>query len=924
MRKSFLVFICLFMMLFMVGCTKKNKGNNQPIDDKPNEQEHQDDHQDDNKYSLKFYKDSELIVEYKLAEDEEIIFPAPPKVDGCFFAGWVEEDGFEFPLTIMPRGDLNLYATYLEGFTYRFVDYDDTLIYEGVGEKNSIIEVPNDPVRPKEGKKLYTFTGWDKEIGLLTEDVTYKATYSYQEVYTVTYHIDGGNWNYYSYDDIVKALLFDYNKYGGTSYTVSNVPTGAYEAINGHLFLLSGNNKAKWNWLIKYFSEHAALVNRPAFKALLKVNSASELNALDENYKYSISYELRAFLRGDQITSNMSYKTVNYQEYDLQIALWPYYNVEVEKTLVQYVPINDSRILLKKAYKQNYDFVGWHLNADLNDAVVSSYTLTDDTDFYVEFKQITMPTAIELTNTVNELEKLTTYQLRWNISPSDVKDKRVKFKSSNSSILTVSNSGLVTVLGEGKVTITVYSAIAPQTFTTFEVDAYSPNHFNVAYETSSIVKVGETIKLDAEYILRNGSKESPIITSTNDDIAVAVDNTITGVSKGYVEMILKASDENEMRVGVTVVDGTEDGIIKLLLDSHNSNILKVYNLGIGSGTPSYYMDIIGSVNKIIFNDPYEINNKYYATQQSISSNHGKEKTSTEFITVHYTGNMSATADGNANANYFATGGNGTSIHYVTGNDGIYYCLDEKYVGFHAGDGTGTTFSWIPTGVKVKENDPIKPVISINSESYFTVNGQATTVPVPTGSTELTKKVTDPKWINNMGIGYKVVDGEYYLATTWWCYTQVSEGRICNHGGNNNSIGIESCVNLGSDLWYTWQKTAQLVADLMDRYNLDITRVVGHHFYSAKNCPQPMLENNLQLWYEFIELVKAEYALRTEFSNYSIEMEVLSNSGALKATGRMVQPKVNDCVVYKLTITNNVTSQVETLTLSSLITGQLDK
>ena len=103
-------------------------------------------------------------------------------------------------------------------------------------------------------------------------------------------------------------------------------------------------------------------------------------------------------------------------------------------------------------------------------------------------------------------------------------------------------------------------------------------------------------------------------------------------------------------------------------------------------------------------------------------------------------------------------------------------------------------------------------------------------------------------------------GQYYMGTTWWCYSQVAEGRICSKGGNLNSIGIESAVNPESNLWYTWQRTAQLVAKLMLENDLDITRVKGHHFYSAKDCPQPLLENDLEIWWKFIEMVEHEYDL----------------------------------------------------------------
>ncbi len=904
MKKSLLFMFIAMIALFIFGCDMGGQSTQDPEGD----------------YVISFFDGDSLIKKVYLNDGDEIPYPTTPQKEGYYFDGWYEDGKYLFDLRLMPRGDVNLYAQFKKGYTYRFVNYDDSLIFEGTGTENSEISVPADPERPKEGRTLYTFIGWDKEIKPLTANVTYKALYSSQDVYTVTYSLDGGNWDYYSYDDVVKALLYDYNKYGGTSYTISNVPTGAYENINCHSFLLTPKYKEKWGWLIKYFGDHAALVNRQAFKALSRANVVSDLS--DDNYKYSISYELRAFLRGDVINSNMSFVSNNYQDYDLQMSLWSYYAAEVEKTLVQYVPVNNNLLLLKKVYKQNYNFIGWHTKEDFSDAVINSYTLTDDITFYAEFKQIDPPTSIELLNSVEELEKLATYQLNWNVLPSDVKDKRVKFKSSNSSIATVSSTGLITVLGTGSVTITVSSVLSPQVNAAVTIEAFSPNHFNVSYKTTSICKVGETIELDAKYILRNGNEEELQLTSLNPDVLVVSGNMLTGVSKGFALVELKASDNETMTVGVTVVNENESLIADLLLESHNSNIMKVYNLGIGDGVPAYYMDIIGSVNNIIFNDPYVINNKYYEAQQKVSSNHGGEKTSTEFITVHYTGNMSKTADGNANANYFANGGNGTSIHYVTGNDGTYYCLDEKYVGFHAGDGTQVTFEWIPSGVMVNDCDPEKPVISFNEDLYYTINGHATSVHLPGGGPS--NFTIDDKWINLMGIGYTVIDGEYYLATTYWCYSQVSEGRLCNHGGNNNSIGIESCVNLGSDLWYTWQKTAQLVADLMDRYSLDITRVVGHHFFTAKDCPQPMLENDLELWYEFLRMVKSEYQLRTVFSDYEIKMDVLSETNSLKATGRVSQPRLNECLIYKLTITNKTTQAQEELILSSLVTGQLDK
>jgi N-acetylmuramoyl-L-alanine amidase len=169
----------------------------------------------------------------------------------------------------------------------------------------------------------------------------------------------------------------------------------------------------------------------------------------------------------------------------------------------------------------------------------------------------------------------------------------------------------------------------------------------------------------------------------------------------------------------------------------------------------------------------------------------------------------------------------------------------------------------------------------------------------------------------MGLAVNIKDGKYQLGTSCWCYTQVWEGRICSNGGNRNSIGIESAVNEGSDLWYTWQKTAQLVADLMYRYNLDITRVKGHHFFSAKNCPQPMLENELRLWWEFIELCEAEFDKLTKLDDnnltFTSKSELVDNHGRIKQ-----QNLTSEMVSYQVAL--KVNDKTYSIELGSIIEG----
>ena len=117
------------------------------------------------------------------------------------------------------------------------------------------------------------------------------------------------------------------------------------------------------------------------------------------------------------------------------------------------------------------------------------------------------------------------------------------------------------------------------------------------------------------------------------------------------------------------------------------------------------------------------------------------------------------------------------------------------------------------------------------------------------------------------------------------------------------------------MWYTWQKTAQLVAKLMVDNNLDINRVKGHHFYTAKNCPQPMMENNMELWCKFIELVKYEYLLLTKYKNYNIFIEEKSN--IVDNKGRVLNKNL-DIIEYTISICNKEINFNKKLKLFSMV------
>lgn len=62
------------------------------------------------------------------------------------------------------------------------------------------------------------------------------------------------------------------------------------------------------------------------------------------------------------------------------------------------------------------------------------------------------------------------------------------------------------------------------------------------------------------------------------------------------------------------------------------------------------------------------------------------------------------------------------------------------------------------------------------------------------------------------------------------------------GGNQNGIGIELCVNSGSDFEKTINNAAKLSAYLMNFYGLKLDSLKQHHDFTGKECPENILKN----------------------------------------------------------------------------------
>ena len=317
----------------------------------------------------------------------------------------------------------------------------------------------------------------------------------------------------------------------------------------------------------------------------------------------------------------------------------------------------------------------------------------------------------------------------------------------------------------------------------------------------------------------------------------------------------------------------------------------------------YDYKLLGSVTDFLFEDLC-INEDYMIVKGAL--NRPGEIYQKYYVTVHDTASSASTGNGLAHAKYVYNGGGGTSWHYTCSHDGIYHHIPDNENAYHAGDGR-RDYILTPSGIKCSNKNPS---VSISSDGYYELDGIKSCVIAPTNEEGL---ILSTKDINDQGIRVVVIDGEYFIGNT---YYNTGYHFIANGGGNRNSIGIESCINQGSDIYYTWQKLSKLVAKLVLENNLDISDVKPHHFFSGKPCPMTM--RRAGMWDTFMKHVEFEYMIMTKYQDYKIEF-VSHNTEYLNNLGKVIKQPTHDLVVsYDIIVTYK--GNLEKITLSSLIPG----
>lgn len=857
------------------------------------------------------------IPSQEITKGGSMTIPQSPTKHGHTFVGWFKEnlnDEFDFDVAI--NENMTAYAKW-EPLTYHVIfEVDGNKIDDkGIKYGQKVTKPVTDPV-----KNRYAFIGWfdgDAEFNFnnpITGDITLVAKFvKTSSEFTVELDYQGGNSNYQSKAELVADFLVDYNKALSKSDTLEKI--ASYEnwsPIDFHQFFLHPDYREKWAWLPAYLGVVGSATNKKACADIGKVTTVSAFVALNPNHVYALTYEVRAFLLDSKYTKNANWMSADYSDMELGHGFWPYYVAAKEQTKFD---LNSPFTLPTTLYKEGHIFAGWYTNPEFTGEPVT--VVNDDVKVYAKWNIKDPVTEINVKNTTTTLQKLATLQLEYEILPANAFNKKVEFITSDEKILKVSATGLVTACNVGSATITVRSVITGVTGT-ITITILPEDDITVVYNN----EFNGTLYPNAEAQLTVAGlgvyKDKTFAYKSSNTSVLTVDSTgkIKGVAKGTATVEISENNKALLTVTISVIEElTAERVDKLLdlLIKANRPVVDTINASLYydgySAFQQYYDSVYSSVNYFLFDSLNLDATTYLIDPVTNKDKHGGLKSSTEFITVHDTANISGGLT--SHGDYWRRTDHDTSIHFTVGDGGVVQSLDTKYVAFHAGDGTSTTFKWNDSGVKATGTG--KPVFDIDAEGYFTINGTKSTIKAPTKSGQ----ILDSSYFSNLGPSWTIGEnGNYHLGTMYLATSQVTRGIISSFGGNLNSTGIEMCVNTNGNIYDTWQRTAKLIGKLLIDHELDTTRVYQHNNFSGKNCPQSLIMSNY--WDSFMKIVEFEYAIQSQFSDATITM-VSNNPTIVNNKGLVItNPKTSTAVSY--TVTVKIGSTTKSVTLGSVIPG----
>lgn len=464
----------------------------------------------------------------------------------------------------------------------------------------------------------------------------------------------------------------------------------------------------------------------------------------------------------------------------------------------------------------------------------------------------------------------------------------------NPNIAKVDEDGTITGLSAGTARFEIHSMENGFNITIeIEVTQAPVESVNIKSNINSDkVKTTANLKLSAEVLPKVAEQEVDWITS--DDSIAVIDSQGNVTIASYGTVTFKAvSVQDDTVFGEYTVEFYWDVMDLLDYVIVDQALIKLDAKGWGweNGYNPYNAQVLGSVTNFYFGEYPEFT---AIIPEGRDNRPGIIKTSTEFITVHDT--ATGSPGGNAKMHSNLVQNHSASWHFSIGNDGVYQQLPTDEVAYHAGDGS-RLYGLNDTGIKATSKIP--PKQGIDKDGYYTLDGVKTKIQAPKGSNN---EILTTAHINDYGIFMEIgPNGNWWMNNSWY---SKDYNKIGNHGGNRNSIGIESTMNSGSDLYLTWHYLAKKAARLALEYNLSMDRIVTHHFFSGKDCPMTLRKNGL--FDNFRKMVEAEYLMNKFFSDYEFTF-ISNNPDLVDNHGHMLKvPEANTQVSFLITVSNTQT------------------
>lgn len=787
-------------------------------------------------------------------------------------------------------------------YSVKFLGLDDELIHEYTVNEGASSYVPKVPEFDE-----YVFDHWEGNYKNVHQDEIVRAIY--KEANMINYKLNGGYCDLALIKAITNEPTFEINNY---NYNNGTFWGGRY---TDDIFIGDADNDPKATFsdrfYIKYNEDFAM------YEVVGVINSGASSWAEGAEYVISISNSYNGYnLNVKPITRNIEVgMLVAFSRPITEIgantkAKVAFFN-ELPETLSVQVKAEEATNLITPG-RIGYKFLGWY---DDNDQLVDAIPqdINGHINLTAKWEALNPVTGINVIKLDEELRTFESSQINACVEPADAYFKDLFYYSSNTDVIKVSSTGMMTAINSGTSVITITDYLKNIVFKR-EVTVYALDCIDVMLDTdcNGVIGIGEEIQIYPYVYGKDIPTSNFTFTSINADIAT-VDNLglVKGVNEGNATIKIEYGDLSFEFMVVVKNKSNETNADKLLnlLIENSFNVVETGNACLyNDGTEKVFVSTYGSVNRYLF-DEFVIHRDYEPTAEANTNCHKSRRTTDqiEFVTVHDTATLTGTVVSIASG--MSSGE--TSIHYTTGNGAIYSVVPEKYIAYHAGDGTGTAFYWTATDVPgVSGVAPTFGVTGSGTSYWLTVNGTKVNVSVPL----LGSKAPTAEDLTRLGPTWKVENGKYYIGGPLW-YSK-DYATIGSRGGNNNSIGIEMCVNTSSDIYDTWQRTAQLVADICIRNGLDTSRVKQHNTWSGKNCPQCLIEGGY--WEGFMKMVDLNYIIMKDYSDAKISLKS-NNPELLDDTGRIIkQPYLTTTVSY--TITVSLGGVTKSVTLSSVIPG----